>query len=282
MSVVPKYNPDNPSLLESIVCFTDILGFSNLIINRANQQHGDILLKNLHKILKIQYGLIREVNPYGHFKTFTDNIILAYPMFQDGEAQSGSLFMSFIDYQLEMILNGYFLRGGISLGEYYGDDDFAYGPALIEAYTLESSKANYPRVILSNKIVEMVGEHINYYEPLQYSPQFSHIIKDEDGICFINYLYGLHEKFNSEDESGENFDSYVNQLKKHKAIVMNKLQEFSTEPRFYAKYEWVAQYHNYYCEQYFEPDKIEQLELNIQDIVPRDFSRIVTNNLVNM
>lgn len=37
--------------------------------------------------------------------------------------------MSFIDYQLEMTLNGYFLRGGITLGDYYGDNDFAYGPA---------------------------------------------------------------------------------------------------------------------------------------------------------
>lgn len=25
----PEYNPENPELLESIVCFTDILGFSN-------------------------------------------------------------------------------------------------------------------------------------------------------------------------------------------------------------------------------------------------------------
>ena len=40
-----------------------------------------------------------------------------------------------------MTLNGYFLRGGIALGYYYGDDDFAYGPALIEAHDLECRKS---------------------------------------------------------------------------------------------------------------------------------------------
>lgn len=41
-----------------------------------------------------------------------------------------------------MTLNGCFLRGGITLGYYYGDDDFAYGPALIEAHDLECRKSD--------------------------------------------------------------------------------------------------------------------------------------------
>lgn len=249
--MLPKYNPQNPSLLESIVCFTDILGFSSLIVNTSNRQSGNRLLKDLHEILTKQYELMREMNPYGHFKTFTDNVILAYPRFQDGEGQSGSLFMSFIDYQLEMTLNGYFLRGGIAIGDYYGDDDFAYGPALIEAYDLEYRKASYPRIILSDNLVKMVSEHIDYYAPLTFAPQFSHLLKDADGICFVNYLYGLHESYNC---GGSDLDFYVDQLKIHKGIVEEKLQQNTNDPKLYAKYEWVAQYHNYYCDQYFEPN----------------------------
>ncbi|UOG07892.1 hypothetical protein [Bacillus altitudinis] len=276
-----KYNPQNPSLLESIVCFTDILGFSSLIINTSSLQSGNGLLKDLHKILTKHYEIMREMNPYGHFKTFTDNVILAYPRFQDGEGQSGSLFMSFIDYQLEMTLNGYFLRGGIALGDYYGDDDFAYGPALIEAHDLECSKASYPRIILSNNMVKMVCEHLDYYAPLTFAPQFSHLLKDADGSCFVNYLYGLHEIFNCDDRNAEDLDLYVDQLKKHKGIVEAKLQQFSNVPKLYAKYEWVAQYHNYYCEQYFEPIGIQKLGLNILGVLPRNFSRIVVNDSVN-
>lgn len=41
---------------------------------------------------------MRVMNPNGHFKTFTDNVILAYPRWEGGEGQSGSVFMSFIDY----------------------------------------------------------------------------------------------------------------------------------------------------------------------------------------
>lgn len=55
-----------------------------------------------------------------------------------------------------MILNGYFLCGGIDLGDYYGDDDFVYGLVLIEVYDLESSKVIYFRIILSDEMIKMV------------------------------------------------------------------------------------------------------------------------------
>ena len=271
--MLPKYNPNNPSLLESIVCFTDILGFSSLIINTPNLQSGNHLLKDLHKILTKQYALMREMNPYGHFKTFTDNVILAYPRFEDGEGQSGNLFMSFIDYQLEMTLNGYFLRGGIDLGDYYGDDDFAYGPALIEAHDLESSKAIYPRIILSDEMIKMVSQHLGYYGSASYAPQNSHLLIDEDDKVFVNYLYGLHEIYNTTEDIME----YIQKIQSHKDIILTKLNHFKSDKKLYSKYEWVAQYHNYYCDEYFEKNAIQQFNLKIPSIQTRNFSRIAIN-----
>lgn len=279
--MLPKYNPNNPELLESIVCFTDILGFSSLILQVPSKQEGNQLLKNLHTILVDQYALMKVMNPHGQLKTFTDNVILAYPRWDDGEGQSGSLFMSFIDYQLEMTLNGYFLRGGVALGDYYGDNDFAYGPALIEAHDLECDKAKHPRIILCEKMVKMVSEHLNYYGAFNFAPQYSHLLKDEDGKCFINYLYGLHEAYISSDQSDSDMDFYINRLKQHKKIVEQRLLQFENDS-IYSKYEWVAQYHNYYCEQYFEPVGIQQLGLDIKNIPTRNFSRIVVNELINI
>lgn len=273
--MLARYDSNNPSLLESIVCFTDILGFSNLIIQSPNRQHGNQLLKNLHTILKNQYAQMKVMNSQGHFKTFTDNVILAYPKFEDGEGQSGSVFMSFIDFQLEMTLNGYFLRGGIALGDYYGDDDFAYGPALIEAHNLECSKATYPRIILSKEMINMVGTHLNYYSHLTFAPQFSHLLKDNnDDVWFINYLYGLQEEYNYSNKEEDDFKLYVNKISIHKDIVETKLKQFINDPKLYAKYEWVAQYHNYFCDEYFQKIAIQKFNLKIQGIVQRSFSRI--------
>jgi len=56
---LPKYNPNNPQLLESIVCFTDILGFSNLVTQAPNKQAGNQLLKHLDSTIVEQYSLMR-------------------------------------------------------------------------------------------------------------------------------------------------------------------------------------------------------------------------------
>lgn len=280
--MLPKYNPNKPELLESIVCFTDILGFSNLVTQAPNRQAGNKLLNHLHTTISEQYVLMRETNPHGHFKTFTDNVILAYPVWEDGEGQSGSVFMSFIDYQLEMTLNGYFLRGGVALGDYYGDNDFAYGMALIEAHNLECNKADYPRIILSDEMINIVSKHLDYYGPLRFAPQYSHLLKDSDDVVFINYLYGLHEAFKSGNESDVEWNIYVGRLKQHKQIVEKRLLQFKNNSKLYSKYEWVAQYHNYYCEEYFEPIGIQNLGLDIKNIPSRKFSRIVVDELINI
>lgn len=280
--MLPRYNASNPQLLESIVCFTDILGFSNLVTQSPDLESRNLLLKHLHTTIAEQYSLMREMNPHGHFKTFTDNVILAYPVWEDGEGQSGSVFMSFIDYQLEMTLNGYFLRGGVALGDYYGDTDFAYGAALIDAHNLECIKADYPRIILSEEMVDVVSEHLNYYGPLKFAPQYSHLIKDSDGIIFINYLYGLYDAYSSGDRSDEEWNTYITRLKKHKEIVEKKLLQFKDNAKLYPKYEWVAQYHNYYCEEYFEQIGIQALGLDIKNIPKRNFCRIVVDELINI
>jgi len=274
--MLPKYNPNNPSLIESLVCFTDILGFSNLIVQSPNRQHGSELLKKLHTILKNQYKNMKEMNPHAQFKTFTDNVILAYPIFQDGEWQSGNLFMSFINYQLEMTMNGYFLRGGVSFGDYYGDEDFAYGPALIEAYDLESKQANYPRIILSKEMVKIVAEYLGYYAEPEEAPQSSYLLKDTDEMVFINYLYALQEEF----EYTQDQDIYIQNIINHKEIILNSLNMYKDNSKLYSKYEWVAQYHNYYCDQYFQTNMLQQFNLKIWSIASREFCRIARNKLI--
>lgn len=43
------------------------------------------------------------MNPHGHFKLFTDNVLLAYPMFQDGE--SGGKFDYYVEQYHSSIIN---------------------------------------------------------------------------------------------------------------------------------------------------------------------------------
>ncbi|OXS75847.1 hypothetical protein B1B05_14970 [Domibacillus enclensis] len=271
----PKYDPTNPQLLESIVCFADILGFSNLIIQSDQQDKGTDLLRDLHNILSNQYREMSELNPLGSFKSFTDNVILAYPKVEDGEGQSGSIFMSFVYFQLTMTLNSYFIRGGISLNKYYGDEHFAYGPALIEAHDLECKDAIYPRIILSAEMIKMVKVHLDYYGKVSYAPQYWHLLRDnEDGQWFINYLHGLQEDY---DETRD-FENYADLLKKHKNCIEVKLKEFQGIEKILTKYEWTAKYHNYFCSMHITEEGLQKYDLLIDGIEDGNFSRIVEDS----
>lgn len=274
-----EYNSANPELLNSIVCFTDILGFSSLVAQTTNISQGNILLRDLHKVLNKQYSSMREMNPNGQFKTFTDNVILAYPIseaYDGGEMATGGILMSFIEYQLNMVLKEYFVRGGISNGLYYGDSDFAYGPALIEAYNLESNIAIYPRIILNEAMVKLLVKQLKYYGKFTNAPQYHHVLKDEDDKCFLNYLVLLHEIY----EEDRDFKSYIRNIQKHKQIVENKLVSFNGDDKLYPKYEWVAQYHNYYCEEYIENTIISGNNLLINNVNSRNFQRIASSSLI--
>ncbi|MGX5487278.1 hypothetical protein [Bacillus thuringiensis] len=268
----PEYNPENPELLESIVCFTDILGFSNIVKETSESNKGTIL-KDLHAHLNYCYKELYELNPYGSIKTFTDNIILAYPKHYDGEGQYGSLITSFGRFQLNMILKGYFTRGGIALGEYYGDEVFAYGPALIEAYDLESNKANYPRIILSDKMIKLILNHIEEFYGGYEAPQLREILCDrEDNICFINYLECIEEELQEEGD----FERYSQTIKNHKRQIESAITQNLSNPKVMVKYSWIAKYHNYFCDVYLLP-KIKSEYLNEYKI-----SNLSSGNFVSL
>nr|WP_317187917.1 hypothetical protein [Acinetobacter gerneri] len=44
------------------------------------------------------------------------------------------------------------LRGALTIGEIYHDENMVFGPAMVEAYELESKVAEFPRIILHDKI----------------------------------------------------------------------------------------------------------------------------------
>ena len=141
-----------------------------------------------------------------------------------------------------MILNGFFVRGAISVGEAYIDEIAVFGEALIDAYVGESKVARDPRIVLTDKAVSLVKEHLSYYgDPPHHAPQVRDVLQDSDGQWFLNYLECV---LLAESEQGPFYEEF----NKHKAVVEQRLNEFKAEPYLWSKYAWVAHYHNYFCD----------------------------------
>lgn len=238
---------DNPYLVDgkpdikmSFCAYLDILGFKEMIIEAFKQNTYTQLLNRLRSAIMEKSELIKSPG-YGrwHVKAFTDNIVLGCPFLLDRESEFGFVSTEMAYHQMDLALEGFFVRGGLSMGPLYMDENIAFGTGLINAHEIEQKLANNPRIVLDTNVTKLVIQHMEeYYAFPQESPQNSFLLIDFDGQVFINYLY---TSIGDED--------YVNSeaLIKHKNNIENNLKKFRKDKNVFPKYSWLAAYHNYFC-----------------------------------
>ena len=149
------FDPDGtPKLRRSYCIYMDIIGFSEISKDARKQGQGDTLLAKLHKIISWQAkDLIPESEPGlipdWYVKLFTDNIVGGQIIWSsDGEAEFGFVTTKVIYYQLQMALEGFFVRGGLTIGDLFIDEHVVLGRALIEAHSIEQTIARDPKIVL--------------------------------------------------------------------------------------------------------------------------------------
>ncbi|MGG1594755.1 hypothetical protein [Terribacillus saccharophilus] len=241
-----EYDSNQPSLINSVVCFMDILGYKSLGKNALKENNGDTaeeFLRNLHNSLrKAKRSITPDPSLPAKVKVFTDNIVIGWPILEDGEMELGTTFVNIANYQLQLALDGFFIRGGISNGKHFMDEETVFGPELFETYTLESEVAVYPRVVLSNKSKELIKRfNTEYYGGID-SPFYEAILEDMDGEWFLNYLIA------TKDEDRGAFNLKL--IEMHKQKVVAALLEYSQNYKLLKKYAWIANYHNFFCDKF--------------------------------
>ncbi len=171
---------------EYVIAYIDFLGVKG-------KMQGDNSYDALQKLRFLLFGskkvanYIGSINKVGDYfiRIFSDNIVIAQKF---DEEKAGDQIISIIDLiiniQFEASLQfDFLLRGGITVGELYIDDSIVWGSGLIEAYEIESKLANYPRVIISDKLIKV-------YERCQKKTLnlYASICQDFDGLWFLNFL----------------------------------------------------------------------------------------------
>ena len=146
-----------------------------------------------------------------------------------------------------MTTAGFFVRGGVSIGQLYMDENIVFGPALIDAYAAEQSHARDPRIVLTPAAVSAVKRHLTYYARPHDAPQTREFFLDSDGQCFINYLEAIVPEVDGPD---------LRTLRRHKRQVQKMLRRYRTRPPIWSKYAWVAGYHNFFCRQQHCPEQL--------------------------
>jgi hypothetical protein len=248
MSVIDKKDEylkaGKPIHRRSFCAFLDVLGFSARIRASAKNNEANELLQQFHAIFDRRIKKIKSENDESllYSKSFSDNVLLAHPDFSgDMESEFAFILWSISEYQFAMAKEGFFIRGGLSVGQLFIDDNSVYGEALLDAYELESKTAVNPIVVLCDDTMKLVDEHLTYYTG-ESAPQERDVLVNADGRYFINYLSecivdtGLDEELDT------------TALKQHKKQIEDALVQFAKQPIVFAKFSWLSAYHNFFCD----------------------------------
>jgi hypothetical protein len=180
-----------------IVVFLDILGFKSHVMNYIDHKKGDNkeILNNIksayERALNSNYSSIFEYTGLNvQYKQFSDCTCLSIPNFSGNSRAAAMILCSFIyllrEFYFNMLTFDLYIRGGLSVGFHYEDDNIIFSEGLIKAYELES-KAVYPRIILDDELIMRFKRlWANHKDTISLFGVDKVLISDWDGSVFIN------------------------------------------------------------------------------------------------
>lgn len=250
-----RWEPNSPALLPTIVCYADILGFGAETLKAHKLGEGSEFLQRITRSLAAAYDIVREAaTPLGsgppvfEMKVFTDNIVVAYPLYEPlsnlGEPELGTMLLLFAEVQSSLATEGFLLRGAIAEGQHYQDENIVYGEALLEAVKFDKSGGN-PRLVIAPSLESWISAQLLAYGG-GWAPHHDDLYEDaSDERLFVNYLGAAFQDF---PEGRIDYQL----LERHREMVCRGLEEHETNQRVRSKYTWVAAYHNFVCRTFAE------------------------------
>jgi hypothetical protein len=254
-----------------ILAFVDILGFSGLVTKTLND---DALVVKLRDALKI----VSDYEPFWRdeerhrmiIKSLEEDIEdekdrqAAYKKMRDkwGMAFSDTIVLSEEDNQyglyniisnlcilsLRLLKIGTFIRGAVTIGPVYHEGSIIFGPALIDAYKLETDFAIYPRIVIADKLVAELEswQHSSPIDPLNIITMCKDLLRrDFDGLYHLDWF----------SEEGMKFEKYSIPAKERQQIlegfrsIISESLKSNSDLKILIKLRWVARYFNKIVEQ---------------------------------
>lgn len=230
----------NDQYEQRVVLFLDILGFKRLI---DQQQEG--IVSEVLSVTSSKYA--------GYdISAFSDNMAVSIKIETGDELLKIIEFASYLIWQL--MSKGVLSRGAVAVGDLHHRNGIIYGPALLNAYYLESQVATFPRVILEKDVIKKFSA-IRSIPAVTENSINALLHEDEsDGWKYI-HLMSHHAKVPNTmlAPDDDNNVSYQNLIEAKVAVARKALSlnaAKSMDIRAATKHEWMGRYVSKY-ENYF-------------------------------
>lgn len=181
---------------DKIVAFIDILGFRGMISNTltGSSEEQEIAIKKIKKIFDTVNVVFDIDGEDRKFSSFSDSIVVSFNV----KYGWGGVYYTLKDICLllaKLIQQGVLCRGAITMGKFIHEGKYLFGPALNEAYLLETKAALYPRIILERDVLDIAlnpkksklsDDTVKYIS--------NDLIKiDSDGMYYVDYFNDIVE-----------------------------------------------------------------------------------------
>lgn len=225
-----------------VVVYIDILGFKELIdstinnveiVNEQKIQYVHDTLEVIRNILRIDK---REQHQSIRITQFSDLVVISFL-----EDETSGVYYTITDIKfllVELALRGIFCRGGIAYGKLIHTEKIVFGPALINAYLMESKIAHYPRIVLDDTILKIAGLNHAYHHTPEMEIDYIEkgLGRDSDGFYYVDYFLSIISEFN--DPETDIF-AYFQKLY---TLISDGLN--ANKPTIRAKYFWLREKYN--------------------------------------
>ncbi len=223
------------------VLFLDLLGFRDLIASRKERDILDALTISAES--PIPFGAIVDKGIDFRVTAFSDCIVCSARVLAKGNFLPAAYIAAYAGrLALEMLTRGILSRGAITVGRLYHQDQTVFGPALIEAYELESRLAQYPRIIVPHKVTGRINMTLSIRVGTDWWLNHYPFREDFDGMHHLD-IFGPFfiddrppslkpKRTNSLKALGPATTRLVNQLCRRKY----------NDPRVSTKYAWMRSY----------------------------------------
>jgi hypothetical protein len=179
--------PNSPSYLDRYCAFVDILGFRQLIAQIDNSSESFEKLRSLlTRIHGANSGAALDVDGTDfRAQSISDAVAISTRV---SAAGLGEIFRSLIALSLDLLVEGYFVRGSIVRAPLYHDEKMVVGQALVQAFYYESEVAKYPRIIVTRDVkTDMI--HFGTTLPKdQLYPRIDNLRPSADGPMYLDVL----------------------------------------------------------------------------------------------
>jgi len=228
---------------DRLVAFLDLLGFSKMVLNRQDDD-VEFVINLIPDMLKTHKGNVLRDDL--QVTTISDSIILSVKAEPDDILKDLFNICVIVGrLQHELALNGYYMRGGISVGKMIHDSqkNLIVGPAYIQAYLLEAKKCIVPRVVIGDEVLKFYNKDFE---------QMKDILNDDFTQFYyqgnlINNHSSNHPLWVGKPELFVDFASLF--FKREETGFKNDAKQFleNIEKALlvgieYDKYEWLAKY----------------------------------------